>query len=68
MSDLLLTRLEVIDLTGARTRAGQIDVLRANGIRHFINRAGWPVVPRSAVDGTPATREDRAPWQPRKAG
>jgi hypothetical protein len=68
MTDLLLTRLEIVDLTGARTRAGQIAVLRNNGIRHFINRAGWPVVPRSAIDATPATRQDQQPWQPRKAG
>lgn len=68
MTELLLTREEVVHLTGARTRLGQIENLRANGIRHFINRAGWPVVPRSAIDGTPAAKAEPQAWQPRKAG
>jgi len=55
---------EVAELTGAHTKAGQIRNLLQNGIRHSINAAGWPVVPVSAVDGTPAARDPKA-WTPR---
>lgn len=65
MSSTFLTREEVQELTGARSKATQLRVLRVNGVRFFINRAGWPVVPRSVVDGTPAAAQDTAPaWEP----
>ncbi|WP_122734896.1 DUF4224 domain-containing protein, partial [Pseudomonas viridiflava] len=39
-----LSHEEVCELTGARTKAGQIAVLARNGIRHTIKRTGWPCV------------------------
>lgn len=57
--------VEVADLTGAHTRATQIRVLQKNGLRHFINAAGWPVVPLSAVHGgKPDPKEAR--WRSNK--
>ena len=64
-----LTHDEVCELTGAGTKAGQIHVLRMNGIRHTIKRNGWPCVLASALTGEPAkAQKDPATWQPRKAG
>ncbi len=67
MSETFLSREEVVELTGGKTRKVQFRVLRQNGIRHYPNAAGWPVVPRSAVDGSPAKRDDAAGWKPDKA-
>ncbi|MFQ6309868.1 DUF4224 domain-containing protein [Lysobacter capsici] len=55
---------EVAELTGARTKAGQIRNLQQNGMRHSINAAGWPVVSVSAVEGTGVERDPKA-WTPR---
>src|SRR5689334_22074432 len=56
---LFLTRDEVAELTGGRTRAVQIRVLQSNGTRHFINASGWPVVPISAVTGERANPNEK---------
>jgi hypothetical protein len=53
---LLLTRAEVAELTAARTKAGQIAVLRRNGIHYIVAADGWPSVPRVAVESPPARR------------
>lgn len=64
-----LTHDEVCELTGARTKAGQITVLKKNGIRHTIKMNGWPCVIASALtaDGAKQQKEPLT-WQPRKAG
>lgn len=55
---------QVAEITGAHTKAGQLRVLRQAGLRHWLNAAGWPVVPRTAVDGLKDAPS--APgWQPR---
>lgn len=59
-----LTREEVAELTGARTRRRQIEVLQNNGLRHVINAAGWPVVPRSAIDTPAAVSSPAEEWSP----
>lgn len=64
---MFLSREEVTELTGAKLKAGQIRVLQRNGIRHYINVAGWPVVPRSAVDGLPPPAAREQTWMPNKA-
>lgn len=65
MSELFLTRAEVAELTGAKTKRKQLEVLRKNGTRHTLNAAGWPVVPRAVVEGTAAPEQDGRPaWQP----
>lgn len=64
-----LTHDEVCELTGARTKAGQITVLKKNGIRHTIKLSGWPCVLASALTGEASKpQKEVASWQPRKAG
>jgi hypothetical protein len=55
---------QVSEITGAHTKACQLRVLRQQGIRHWLNAAGWPVVPLSAVDGLPAPT-DAPGWRSR---
>ncbi|ROM94439.1 DUF4224 domain-containing protein [Pseudomonas brassicacearum] len=55
-------------LTGAGTKAGQITVLKRNGIRHTIKRSGWPCVITSALTGEASAAIAKPTWQPRKAG
>lgn len=62
---IFLTRAQVAELTGARTRRRQIEVLVRNGVRHTINAAGWPVVTRAAVEGQPE-QPQIAGWTPNK--
>lgn len=57
-----LTHDEVCELTGARTRAGQILNLKKNDIRHTIKANGWPCVTVFAVTGQGAVpEEEKAP-------
>lgn len=67
MSDLTLSKSEVRDLTRTPIKARQIAFLRRNGIRHYEDAHGWPVVLRSALeDGKgSAPAQDRV-WKPRK--
>ena len=60
---MFLTHEQVRVLTGARTRKGQLDNLRMNGIRHTINAAGWPVVTVAAVEGRKESKVDTRPWR-----
>lgn len=64
-----LSHDQVCELTGARTKAGQISVLKKNGIRHTIKLNGWPSVTTQAITSNSADAPDsKAAWQPRKAG
>jgi len=63
-----LTHEEVCELTGARTRAGQIAVLARNGIRHTIKRTGWPCVITASLIGGKEVVKESSGWQPRKVG
>jgi len=66
---MFLTHDEVSELTGAKTKAGQIHNLRLNGIRHTIKRNGWPSVTRAAVISDTSSSHARAPaptWAPAK--
>lgn len=64
---LCLSRAEVAEMTRTPQRARQAAFLRRNGIRHYLDAHGWPVVLRSAVE--PAQSADPAPaaWKPNKA-
>lgn len=65
---LFLTRDEVSELTGAKTKRLQVRVLIQNGIRHTINAAGWPMVTRAAIEGGAHSPETQPKaWKPRKA-
>jgi hypothetical protein len=67
VSELCLSRDEVKDLARTPIRARQAAFLRANGIRHYLDAHGWPVVLRSAVEGDNAAPDARKAWKPNKA-
>jgi len=64
--NLCLSRSEIAELTRSKMRAKQLAFLRANGIRHYIDGNGWPVVTRSAVEGERDQVQDMT-WKPNKA-
>ena len=66
-SDLCLSREEIRALTRTPIRARQVAFLRTNGIRHYLDAHGAPVVLRSAVEGTPAPADQQQGWKPNKA-
>lgn len=62
-----LTAAEIAELTGRRAHRLQIETLRAQGLPFFLNAAGKPMVPRSAIEGKSApaaAKPARKPWQP----
>ncbi|MFJ2357100.1 DUF4224 domain-containing protein [Pseudomonas fluorescens] len=63
-----LSHEEVCTPTGAKTKAGQLMVLKRNGIRHTIKRSGWPCVLASALTGEPVVAAEKPKWQPRLVG
>ncbi|QJI38270.1 DUF4224 domain-containing protein [Pseudomonas sp. ADAK13] len=63
-----LSHDEVCTLTGAKTKAGQVQVLKRNGIRHTIKRSGWPCVIASALTGEATGVIEKPKWQPRLVG
>lgn len=63
-----LSHDQVCELTGAKTKAGQIIVLKRNGIRHTIKRNGWPCVVASALTGETFTTPEKPAWKPRLVG
>lgn len=65
--NLCLSRDEIAELTRAKTRRKQCAVLTQNGIRHYVDDHGWPVVVRSAIEGAPKSEQDRAGWKSNKA-
>jgi hypothetical protein len=64
-----LSHEEVCLLTGARTKSGQVTVLKRNGIRHTIKLNGWPSVITAVLMGNENDQPlEKVSWQPRKAG
>jgi len=64
---LCLSREEITELTRAHTRARQLAFLRNNGIRHYVDNNGWPVVTVSAVEGMQPQARAKGPWKSNKA-
>lgn len=65
---LCLSRDEMRELTGTPIRKRQIRFLVRNGIRHYIDLNGRPVVMRATVEGTDEpTPAGPAAWKPNKA-
>jgi len=64
--NLCLSRSEIAELTRSKLRAKQLAFLRTNGIRHYIDGNGWPVVTRAAVEGERDQVQDTT-WKPNKA-
>lgn len=67
MSIQFLSHEEVCELTGARTKAGQILNLKKNGVRHTIKVNGWPSVTAQAVTAVGMFEAEKPAWTPRKA-
>lgn len=67
MSEFELSRDEIRRMARSYTRAGQIAFLQRNGIRHYLDNHGWPVVLRSAVEGGEQAQAAPAKWKPNKA-
>ncbi|MCY0910915.1 DUF4224 domain-containing protein [Massilia antarctica] len=56
---------EVSTLTGRKIKALQIQALRGMGMLFWVNAAGKPVVPRSAIDGrATAAAQKKKSWEP----
>ncbi|WP_045769510.1 DUF4224 domain-containing protein [Xanthomonas albilineans] len=68
MSELCLSRDEVAELCRTPQRLRQEQFLKKNGIRHYLDSHGWPVVLRSAVEPAQAKKTGAAtPWKSNKA-
>lgn len=62
-SKLCLSRDEIRDLCRTPQRARQIRFLQQNGIKHYVDAYGWPVVLRTAVGASiDKAARDTAPW------
>jgi hypothetical protein len=55
---MFLTPSELEHLTGYRIQAKQIEWLRKNGVPHYVNALGRPVVTKEALYGRPLSRFD----------
>lgn len=66
-AELCLSRNEVRELCRTPIKARQVAFLRRNGIRHYLDGHGWPVVLRSAVEGGNAPADAGKAWKSNKA-
>lgn len=66
MSELVLSREEVRELTRTPIRARQVAFLRKNGIRHYVDAHGWPVVLRATIEGATVAADAGKPWKSNK--
>lgn len=64
---LRLSRTEVRELCGTPIRARQCEFLRRNGIAHYLEADGTPVVLRAAIEPGRKQAQDSATWKPNKA-
>lgn len=64
---LCLTRPELAELARTKLKAKQTAFLRANGIRHYVDGHGWPVVTRAAVEGEQEQAQAPMRWKSNKA-
>lgn len=65
--ELCLSKEEVRQLARTPQKARQLEFLRRNGIRHYVDAYGWPVVLRSAVGASSPQPTERPVWEPNKA-
>jgi len=45
----------------------QLEFLRRNGIRHYFDAHGWPVVTHATVEGMKDSEQAPKPWKSNKA-
>lgn len=51
MSDMFLTKEEVVELTGWKNKKKQVEQLRKMGLPFWVNARDAPIIPRSAIEG-----------------
>ncbi|MBO7773439.1 DUF4224 domain-containing protein [Burkholderia pseudomallei] len=73
LSDMFLSPIELVVLTGRKIKSKQIDALRRMGVPFLVNACGRAVVARSAIEGRPnsAGRTEsvgRSVWNPAVLG
>lgn len=66
VSEFTLSKSELASLCHSPQRKHQVGFLRLNGIAHYVDAYGWPVVLRSAVDPTIARVAESRVWKPNK--
>jgi hypothetical protein len=64
MSNMFLTKEEVTELTGRKTKSKQVEQLRKMPIPFWLNAAGAPIVARSTIEGKPTATPQRPTWEP----
>jgi hypothetical protein len=64
---ICLTRDEIAELARTTLKRKQVEFLRANGIRHYLDGHGWPVVTRAAVEGEHERVQAIRTWKSNKA-
>lgn len=67
MSDRFLSREDIRAMTRTPIRARQVAFFARNGIRHYVDEHGWPVVTWAAVEGQREQAQTPAVWKPNKA-
>lgn len=67
MADFVLSRSEIAQLCRSPMKARQAAFLRDNGIKHYVDAHGWPVVLRSSVEGGDTAPSAAVAWKPNKA-
>ena len=65
MSALTLSKSEVRDLCRTPIKARQVAFLVRNGIKHYVDAHGWPVVLRATLAGDRKAEAGR-PWKSNK--
>jgi hypothetical protein len=61
-----LSRAEMADLCGSPRKVHQIGFLRLNGIPHYVDAHGWPVVLWCNVDPSIKRVAESRAWKSRK--
>lgn len=62
-NSIFLNDGDIKKLTGCTRKSEQIDTLRSQGVLFFINKAGKPVVPKSAITGSTIEPQPET-WNP----
>lgn len=66
MSDLTLSKDEVRQLCRTPIKARQVAFLQKNGIRHYVDGYGWPVVLRATLAGGKEPSGASSGWKSNK--
>lgn len=65
-ADIALSKDEVRQLCRTPIKARQVAFLRKNGIAHYVDGYGWPVILRSSLDGSRRVARGDDGWRSNK--